>query len=649
MEIQPKSHVILFYALLLAICSFPLFLDLGEPSIRLWDESINAISAFEMTQNKNIFVRYFDGEPDMWSIRPPLTIWAQAISMKIFGYNELAIRIPSALCALMTVLLIFHFLYTEFNMPIAGLFGSFVLITSRGFIGGHVSRTGDHDVYLILFLVASIFFLYKYVEHRRKRNVYLSLFILSCIAAALTKGIASFAFMPGILIYIVYRRKIKDILTAPGTYIAVAAFFVVIIGYYLLRNYYNPGYLEIVWKNEIRGMHLGSFEGESHQGDFFFFLKGFLIGHFTPWIFFLPLCYLLILFRNSDELNRITILLTSCIVTYFLVISTAKSKISWYAAPLLPLLSMPIGIGLYLLYHSIIHSLNVTRWYTRYLLLSVLTIALFAFPYVKTTRAVTHVSDSIMEKYGYFMKELKASKPNQKKYSIMHQGWNSHIHFYLEVFNVIDGYQIERKYSPTELRVGERVLTCQESTLGWIAEHFNYEVIDSLRGCSYIRLSAPSKHLEERQTTAAQNMNFAEISSDEIQDIMNIIRANENSFVFSSELRATDLEKLLRHGGPFTVFAPNNEAFKKLPPEIAVKMYTDMPAMTKILLYHIVPGTFTSQELRKRQEINTMLGEKLSIEESGDEITINGAKLVTSNIPGANGIVHVIDKVILPQ
>ena len=85
--------------IILILASVPLFKDLGKDSLRMWDESRLAINAYEMYYNHQWLTTYFGGQPDLWNTKPPLMIWMQVISMKIFGINEFALRFPSALAA----------------------------------------------------------------------------------------------------------------------------------------------------------------------------------------------------------------------------------------------------------------------------------------------------------------------------------------------------------------------------------------------------------------------------------------------------------------------------------------------------------------------------------------------------------------------
>jgi len=156
----------------------------------LWDESRLAVNALEMCENGNLLVTHFDGKPDMWNTKPPLVIWIQASFMKVFGYNKLALRLPSALAGLATVFLVFLFCKKNLSNEKLGYFASLVLITIPGYISNHVTRTGDYDSILTFFTTLSIFLIFIFsskIKTENNRILYFIAFIFSLVV--LTKGI----------------------------------------------------------------------------------------------------------------------------------------------------------------------------------------------------------------------------------------------------------------------------------------------------------------------------------------------------------------------------------------------------------------------------------------------------------------------------
>jgi uncharacterized surface protein with fasciclin (FAS1) repeats len=116
-------------------------------------------------------------------------------------------------------------------------------------------------------------------------------------------------------------------------------------------------------------------------------------------------------------------------------------------------------------------------------------------------------------------------------------------------------------------------------------------------------------------------------------------------------VEAAQLDETLKSKGPFTVFAPADSAFAKLPEGAVAGLLKDEPKLKAVLTYHVVPGRVLSGDIAVgTTEVRTVNGLELRIERSKDgAITINGVKVTGKDIVAGNGIIHVIDSVILPQ
>jgi uncharacterized surface protein with fasciclin (FAS1) repeats/LysM repeat protein len=114
-------------------------------------------------------------------------------------------------------------------------------------------------------------------------------------------------------------------------------------------------------------------------------------------------------------------------------------------------------------------------------------------------------------------------------------------------------------------------------------------------------------------------------------------------------LQATSLDSVLSGDGPFTLFAPTDTAFNALPPG-AFEQLLDDPGgqLTEILRYHVVPGETLAEDISNGLQATTTQGQPVRFEVEGSDIQINGANVLTSDMESANGVVHVIDAVILP-
>ena len=113
-------------------------------------------------------------------------------------------------------------------------------------------------------------------------------------------------------------------------------------------------------------------------------------------------------------------------------------------------------------------------------------------------------------------------------------------------------------------------------------------------------------------------------------------------------VKAADLVDTLSGAGPFTVFAPTDEAFAKLPAGTVEDLLKDIPKLKSILTYHVVPGKVMSSDVVKMQSAKTVQGQDINIDTS-DGVKIDNAKVVQADIEADNGVIHVIDSVILPK
>ena len=100
--------------------------------------------------------------------------------------------------------------------------------------------------------------------------------------------------------------------------------------------------------------------------------------------------------------------------------------------------------------------------------------------------------------------------------------------------------------------------------------------------------------------------------------------------------------------GPFTVFAPNDEAFAKLPEGTVEGLLKDKAKLTAVLTYHVVAGKHMAAEVGKHQTLKTVQGQEIKIQ-NGDGVKVDNAKVIATDIDTDNGVIHVIDQVILPN
>jgi uncharacterized surface protein with fasciclin (FAS1) repeats len=112
---------------------------------------------------------------------------------------------------------------------------------------------------------------------------------------------------------------------------------------------------------------------------------------------------------------------------------------------------------------------------------------------------------------------------------------------------------------------------------------------------------------------------------------------------------AADLVDTLKGTGPFTVFAPTDDAFAALPAGTLDKLLADKEALKKVLLYHVVSGEVTADKVVDLTSADSVEGAPIAISVKDGKVYLNGnAQVVTTDVMASNGVIHVIDKVILP-
>ena len=135
------------------------------------------------------------------------------------------------------------------------------------------------------------------------------------------------------------------------------------------------------------------------------------------------------------------------------------------------------------------------------------------------------------------------------------------------------------------------------------------------------------------------------------KDIVDTAVAAGSFKTLAAALQAAGLVETLKGKGPFTVFAPTDEAFAKLPKGTVEDLLKpeNKAKLTAILTYHVVPGAVTASQVMKLKDAKTVNGQSVKINAAGGAVMIDGARVVKADIRASNGVIHVIDSVILPK
>ena len=150
-------------------------------------------------------------------------------------------------------------------------------------------------------------------------------------------------------------------------------------------------------------------------------------------------------------------------------------------------------------------------------------------------------------------------------------------------------------------------------------------------------------------TAVGLAVSAASVSAAEMDIVDTAVEAGQFE-TLAAALGAAGLVDTLKGEGPFTVFAPTDDAFAKLPEGTVDNLLKpeNKDQLTAILTYHVVPGSVMAADVVKLSEAETVNGKKVNIKTEGDSVMINDAKVVSADVAASNGVIHVIDAVILP-
>jgi uncharacterized surface protein with fasciclin (FAS1) repeats len=161
--------------------------------------------------------------------------------------------------------------------------------------------------------------------------------------------------------------------------------------------------------------------------------------------------------------------------------------------------------------------------------------------------------------------------------------------------------------------------------------------------------SAMKKHLVLFGVSClALALSLAGPASAQTKDIVDTAVAAGSFKTLAKLLTDAELVDVMKRPGPYTVFAPTDEAFAKVPKEVLDGLAKDKAKLQEVLKYHVLTSKWTTDDIKLVKQTGTVQGKPVQFGASGGTMTVNGAKIVKPNVDCSNGMVHVIDTVLLP-
>jgi uncharacterized surface protein with fasciclin (FAS1) repeats len=148
---------------------------------------------------------------------------------------------------------------------------------------------------------------------------------------------------------------------------------------------------------------------------------------------------------------------------------------------------------------------------------------------------------------------------------------------------------------------------------------------------------------------ASARTDLSAVSSGAEKNIVQTAVAAGKFKTLASLLKKADLAGTLQAKGPFTVFAPTDAAFAKVPSATLEALGKDKAKLRSVLLYHVAKGKLTAAKVVKRESVKTLQGQRVKIRVRDDKVFVGGARVTTADVGASNGVIHIINKVLIPR
>ncbi|NQV52345.1 MAG: glycosyltransferase family 39 protein [Flavobacteriales bacterium] len=474
MEFLSKYRHLSWVFLLIPIYVF-LFVKLGAFHIRLWDEGWFVVHAYEMLEKGSLLVPFYNGQEVFYGSKPPVQTWLQMIFIKTLGYNELAVRLPSAIAAGLTVLLIFHWVRKTSSEVMAWI-AALVLLTMDGFVHFHSARGAEADALLTLTIIAQVYFFWEWLGSKRNKDLWA---LAAMIALSFwVKNVAGFMMLPGLLIYmLMYERdRLMEAVKQKETYIILGVGILGGLSYLLFREIAQPGHMAFLLEKQAG--RLVNDVGHDQPFDYYYnrlkderlrlYLPLVLLAHILPFLFK----------SESFRPARFAAVLS---LSYFLLISIARSKLEWYVMPVYPLSAALVGFGLGSLLKE------MPGWKQ-----GLAVVVFIAFPmqvmFRKTQSNVIDYWSKYYEMEEQYLFDAYHQGKNLDGLNVVHDHFDGALLFYKYKFKEI-GQHINLQNN-VELEIGDRALVNSDKLKEQIATTFIVDTIDQLENAIVYQIKA---------------------------------------------------------------------------------------------------------------------------------------------------------------
>lgn len=445
----------------------------------MWDESWYALNAQEMLENGKFFEVFLLGKPDLGNSKPPFALWCMLPFIKIFGFNELGVRLASAVFALLSVILLYLIGIKTLKHRWYALALPLVLLSSTGFVSQHIARSGDTDSILAFFILAQSITFYGFTTRSNQPNAqwYLVVTALLLSFGCLTKGIAGLLVMPGLITWAFYTRTLAHIIKGWGFYVGLMLFIFLVPGYYWYRNTLTPGYIDAVIKFELGGRLEQQTYLNENKLPFYYYFQAFITeNRLINWIYVLPIAIVYIFKSNSGATRNLGVFMVFALGGISTLLALSSTKLYWYDASLYPVIACIIGLA---------SALFIQQTKPAYGLLFIV-LFLPAYQFIIKNNVYTNMHTSL----GNILKEIRQGEHKNDSIYILHSDVTFIVNCYSKKDQQLGFVNTVTNHEDTALTAGKYILTTKKERDIDVNNLFVLENIARKEDCAYYKIIA---------------------------------------------------------------------------------------------------------------------------------------------------------------
>lgn len=474
-----RSNGIFYWLLLLIISYFSLFHKLDSAPFYMWDESWYALNAQEMLENGKYLEVYLLGKRDLGNSKPPFALWCMLPFIKLFGFNELGVRLASAIFALLSTVLLYMVGLRVLKNKLYALALPLVLVSSTGFVSQHIARSGDTDSILAFFILAQSITFYGFTTKANQPNAqwYLVATAVLLSLGCLTKGIAGLLVMPGLIAWAFYSRTVTYIIKGWGFYVGLMVFMLLVPGYYWYRNLLTPGYIDAVIKFELGGRLEQQTYLNENKLPFYYYYQAFVTeNRLLNWIYILPLAIVYLFKSEASKARSLGLFMVFALAGISTLLALSSTKLYWYDASLYPITACIIGLAA---------ALFITNNKPAFGLLFIV-LFLTPYQYILKNNVYTNMHTSL----GNILNEIRKGEHKNDSIYILHSDVTFIVNCYAKKDELKGFSSTVTNHEDTNLTVGKYILTTKKERDVDVNNLFILETITRKEDCAYYKIIA---------------------------------------------------------------------------------------------------------------------------------------------------------------